>query len=334
MSRTITLARTFEGVPKVSDFSEGNETPPPLREGELRVRVIALSLDPYLRGAIAGRHMGETPLPVGAVIPGRGLGQVIESRAPGFASGDFVTGEMGWREEAAVSGAVLRKVDGRVRPLTAHLGLLGMPGLTAWAGVKRLAAVKAGDTFVVSAATGAVGSAAGQMAKIAGARAVGIAGSDEKCRLAVSHFGFDACVNYRAPGWEARLREACPKGIDVYFDNAGGDVLQQALVQLAVNGRVILCGLMAQYNGDAPPAQINAGLLIGKRAHVMGLVVYDFYGEHEAFAAEAGAALASGQLKLLEDRATGLAAAPAAFVRLMRGENQGKALVMTGAEPA
>ncbi len=331
--RRIVLARPFEGAPKPEDFALADDAIVAPGDGEVSARVIALSLDPYLRGAIAGRHMGETAVPVGGQIPGRALAQVTESRAEGLAPGDLVVGETGWRTHATAPADSLRKVDARVRPATAHLGALGMPGLTAWAGVAKLLDVKAGETFVVSAATGGVGSVAGQIAAMRGGRAVGIAGGPEKCRIAVERFGFADCVDYRAADFPARLKAACPNGIHAYFDNAGGDVLQQALLQLAIGGRVVLCGLMAQYNGDAPPAAINAGLLIGKRATVKGLVVYDFYGEQEAFAATAARWLAAGTLKILEDRVRGLEAAPEAFARLMRGGNVGKALVMVGEEP-
>jgi NADPH-dependent curcumin reductase len=333
-SQHVVLAAAIEGAPRADHFRvEDCPMPEPL-PGQILTRIIYLSLDPYLRGVISGRHMGEGPILPGQTIPGRGIGEVVVSRADGIAPGDIVLGETGWRAHAALDVQTVRKIDPSVAPLSAHLGVLGMPGLTAWAGMLKLAEVKAGDIVLVSAAAGPVGSTAGQIARMKGARAIGLAGGPEKKRLVVEHFGFDACIDYRDPDWRAQLKAACAPGPSVYFDNVGGDVLQAALQDLAIGGRVILCGLISQYNGDAPPAAINAGLLIGKRATVKGLVVYDFYPWQEAFLAEASLWLRAGTLKMLEDRSVGLAQAGAGFARLMAGQNIGKALVAVGPEPA
>jgi NADPH-dependent curcumin reductase len=235
----------------------------------------------------------------------------------------------GWRSHALLDDAAVqaaRPIAPDVQPKTLALGGLGMPGLTAWAGFHKLAEPRVGDTLVVSAASGAVGSTVGQLARIAGLRVVGIAGGPEKCTWAVDVAGFNACIDYRAVDLRQALREHCPKGIDIYFDNVGGDTLQAACEQLALRARVVLCGLMAQYNG-APAPGPSPGLFIRARATVRGLVVYDHWADFDAMVAELGAHHRAGELHFREDLHQGLAAAPAAFCRLMRGENQGKVVV-------
>jgi NADPH-dependent curcumin reductase len=325
----ITLVRTPEGVPQTTDFALGAGTLAAPAEGQALVRVIALSLDPYLRSAMAGRHMSGAIAP-GEVVRGEGLVEVIESRHPRLQAGEQWVALCGWRSHAVLDGAAIaaaRPVAADVQPRTLALGGLGMPGLTAWAGFHKLCEAKAGETLVVSAASGPVGSTVGQLARIAGCRVVGIAGGAEKCAWATGVAGFDACIDYRATDLRQALKAACPGGVDIYFDNVGGDVLQAVTEQLALRARVVLCGLMAAYNG-APAVGPNPGLWIKARATVRGLVVYDHWGDFDRMVAELGAHQRAGRMHFREDIAHGLAATPAAFNRLMRGENQGKAVVV------
>jgi NADPH-dependent curcumin reductase len=252
---------------------------------------------------------------------------VIASRHADFELGALVLLETGWQELQLSDGVGVRKLDAEIKPLSAHLGVLGMPGLTAWAGVQERLKVVAGETFVVSAAAGAVGSAAGQWARLAGARVVGIAGGAEKCRYVIEELGFAAAVDYKTADWPARLAAACPGGIDAYFDNVGPAVLEKVLDLLKPYGRVVLCGLPAQYSSGIP-STVPLTPIIVKRATLMGLVVYDFESRFAEFYETARAAFVAGQLTAREDRAAGLESAPAAFVKLMNGNNFGKSIVV------
>ena len=324
----ITLARTPHGLPVEADFALGQAELAAPQDGEVLVRVIALSLDPYLRSAMAGRHMSGNMAP-GTVVRGEGLVEVLHSRHPRMQVGQRWVAFCGWRSHALLDAATVaqaRPVGDEVQPATLAVGVLGMPGLTAWAGFKLLAEAEAGDTLVVSAASGPVGATVGQLARIAGCRVVGIAGGAEKCAWAVNTAGFDACIDYKAHDLRDALKMHCPKGVDIYFDNVGGDTLQAAVEQLALHSRIVLCGLISQY-GAAAPAGPNPGLFIKARATVRGLVVYDHWARFNDMVAELGAHLRAGRLHTREDVSHGLASTPAAFARLMRGENQGKALV-------
>jgi len=322
----VVVSREPVGVPHAEDFRIESTSIPAVLDGELLVRTIDLSLDPYLRSVMAGRHMGHAAPAIGHIMPGRATAQVVVSSDPAFDVGAYVLAETGWREYASVAASSVRRLDHADVPLSAALGILGMPGLTAWAGVTQLMSLQPGETFAVSAPLGPVGSTAGQLARQRGCRVVGIAGSDEKCAAAVGHFGFDACVNYREASWEEALRTAAPDGVHAYFDNAGGAVLEGVLRALNLRGTIVLCGLIGQYNTGVPYA-LPLGPVIGKRAHLHGLVVYDFEHRQAEYLAEATPLLRDGMLRLLEDRSEGLASAPTAFSRLMRGENVGKALV-------
>jgi NADPH-dependent curcumin reductase CurA len=331
----VQLARQPEGVPKPGDFQIGQGPRPAAGPGQILVRNIYLSLDPYQRGAIAGTF-GPARLNQGDVIMGRCLGEVVESHHPNHKPGDIVVVESGWQQYFAVDGGaagLVRKIKPEA-PLSLYLGALGPPGLTAWGGVERLAPPGLGETFVVSAASGPVGSVAGQLAKAKGARVVGIAGSEEKCRLATQKFGFDACVNYKTADWTAALKAACPGGVNVYFDNVGGAMLDALLAELAAFGRVVLCGFISQYNVTGARATNNLGPLIAKRATMKGLVVYDFLGETDQFIKAATALWKQGKLATHEDRVAGIENAPAHFVKLMKGENVGKAIVALAPEKA
>ena len=324
----ITLQRTPVGLPEASDFAFGHAELPQPEEGQVLVRVLALSLDPYLRSAMAGRHLSAS-IGIGDLVRGEGLVEVLASRHPAMAAGEQWVAACGWRSHALLDAAAVaqaRRLPAWLDRPTLALGGLGMPGLTAWAGLNRLADARAGDTLVVSAASGPVGATVGQLAKIKGCRVIGIAGGPEKCAWVTGVAGFDACIDYRDEDLRQALDRLCPEGVDVYFDNVGGDTLLALLERLALGARVVLCGLMAQYNGAAPTA-INPALLIRARATLRGLVVYDHWDALEQMLSEMKAHYLAGRLQFREDIAEGLQSAPAAFVRLMQGRNQGKALV-------
>ncbi len=325
----ITLRRTPEGVPTEADFALGcAELPAEPGDAQALVKVIALSLDPYVRSAMAGRHMSGAIRP-GEVVRGEGLVQVMASKHARMQPGQKWVALCGWRSHALLDDAAIaqaRPVAPEVQPETLALGVLGMPGLTAWAGFAKCDA-KAGDTLVVSAAGGPVGATVGQLAKIAGCRVLGIAGGPEKCAWVTQVAGFDACIDHRAQPLREALRQHCPQGVDVYFDNVGGDVLQAVCEQLALNSRIVLCGLVAQYN-SAAPAGPNPAWFIKARATLRGLVVYDHWADFDRMVSELGAHQRAGRLHFREDLSHGLFSTPAAFSRLMRGDNQGKALVL------
>jgi NADPH-dependent curcumin reductase CurA len=331
LTNVVTLARRPIGVPDETDFAlQRIEMDAALGAGQVRCALRFLSLDPYLRGVIAGRHLGHAVEP-GAVLPGSGLAQIIDPGSTDLASNTWVVGEFGWREQAIAEAQKLRVLPHEIFPVLAPystaLGALGMPGLTAWAGITQLAKVQAGDTVLISAALGPVGSTAGQIAKALGARVIGIAGGARKCQLVIEQFQFDACIDYKATDFVEQLKLACPQRVNVYFDNVGGAVLAAALDHLALGARVVLCGLMDQYNQQQRPAGPNLAPVIGARAHLMGLVVYDYYTRWNDFFEHMLPLLQAKRLHWLEDISEGLAQAPAAFCRLMRGENLGKALV-------
>ena len=321
------VARPITARPRADDFRIEERDVPAPGPGELLLRVRAVSLDPYVGQTLKGRHMGHEAGGVGAVVIGGGVGEVIEARADGFAPGDLVAAETGWRSHTVVPAKAARRVPD-IEPASLHVGVLGMPGLTAWAGMTRRAEARAGDRVLISSAAGPVGGTAGQIARARGAaRVVGIAGGPEKCALVRETYGFDDCIDYKETGWEAHVAEAFPDGLDVYWDNVGGAVLDCALSNLADYGRVVLCGLASQYHADEKPAGPNPGLYILKRATVMGLVVYDFMDRWGDFHAEVLPMVRDGRLRAAEDVGEGLDAAPALFERLMRGENVGKAVV-------
>ncbi|MBL8327894.1 MAG: NADP-dependent oxidoreductase [Rubrivivax sp.] len=331
----VRLRRTPQGTPQEDDFelAEAPLDAAVITNGHVHVRVLALSLDPYLRSAMAGRHLSAPILP-GEVVRGEGLVEVIRSSHPRMAPGSRWVAACGWQTETLLDEAQVaqaRPVAADLQPPTLALGVMGMPGLTAWAGLRLLAGLPAsggeGRTVLVSAASGPVGSTVGQLARASGCRVVGIAGGPDKCRWVREQAGFDACIDHRQADLRSALKLHCPQGIDVYFDNVGGDVLQAACEQLALQAQVVLCGLISQY-GAAAPAGPNPGLFIRARATVRGLVVYDHWRRLPEAQAEIGRLIAEGRFAVREDLSHGLAAAPAAFCRLMRGENQGKALVL------
>jgi hypothetical protein len=331
-----TLRHAIDHKPVAGDFAIIDAERPACLEGGLVVRVVHLSLDPYVGSRLRGRHMGEpAPTPMQGAIPGAVIGQVMESRSADFTEGDWVhVMEGGWQEFIAIPAVDARKIDPSVAPLAAHAGVLGMPGLTAWSGISQLAKVGNGDTVLVDAAAGPVGGTVGQIARIKGAdRVVGIAGGPEKCSLVTDTYGFDACIDYKADGWRDRLAEALPDGLSVFFENVSADMAMLALTHARTYARGVLCGLVDAYHTETQSQHpLNAGLIIGKRAQLFGLVVYDFYPRWDEYVAEAAPWIASGQLKFAEDRADGLDNAPALFERLMNGQNKGKAVVTVSPE--
>jgi NADPH-dependent curcumin reductase CurA len=327
--KQVVLKHALTAQPAASDFDLVETTQPPCPQNGVLARVIDVSLDPYVGSRIRGRHMGEpAPRPGLDPIPGAAIIQIAESKTPSFRPGDHAhTMDAGWAEYVALDAKQVRKIDPSVAPLPAFLSVLGMPGLTAWAGITKLARVQADDVVLIDAAAGAVGGTAGQLAKARGARVVGIAGGPEKCRLVRDVYGFDACVDYRAERWTQALNAALDRPPTVHFENVSTGMLEIAMGRLALYGRVILCGLAGQYHSGGGPASIPAGMVIGKRAQLMGLVVYDFYDRWEAFIAETAPLVRSGAITFAEDRVAGLENAAALFQRLMQGENIGKCVV-------
>lgn len=334
--KLVALKAAIDHKPRADDFALIEADRPTCPVGGVLVRVVHLSLDPYVGSRIRGRHMGEAPpKPMAEAIPGAIVGEVVESLAPDLAKGDWVHAmEGGWAEFIALEAGAARKIDAGPAPLGAHAGVLGMPGLTAWAGITQLAKVSKGDTVLIDAAAGPVGGTAGQIARLNGAeRVVGIAGGPEKCTLVTDEYGFDACIDYHVQGWQKELADALPDGLTVFFENVSAELAMLALTHAREYARGVLCGLVDGYHSDTPaPHAINAGLVIGKRAQLFGLVVYDYFDRWDAFHAEIAPAAADGRLAYAEDRADGLDNAPALFERLMEGENKGKAVVTVAPE--
>ena len=323
----VLLRRQSQGIPDPDDFEIVTTEAPVANDGELLTETIYLSLDPYLRGKISGRHMSGSVSP-GDLMAGEAISRVLESNHPDFQAGDIIAAHSGWQSLNAVAADSARKIDPEVGPLSTFLGILGMPGLTAYAGLLRLGEPQAGDTVLVSAASGAVGSLVGQIAKIKGCRVVGVAGAAEKCAWVTDVAGFDDVVSYKTGDLREGLDRICPDGIDVYFDNVGGDMLQAAMERLALNARVVLCGLMAQYNTTEMPPGPNPAFTIKARATVRGMVVYDHEDLRQKMVDDVSQWLRDGKIHYLEDRTNGLENAPHAFSQLMQGNNVGKAIVV------
>lgn len=320
VQRRIVLARRPRGVPVEADFRLETAPVPTPGPGEVLVRTVHLSLDPYVRGTLTGRDLGHPPIHPGDPVPGRAVAQVV-------GTGAWVVAETGWQEYAVVPEGAVRPVAVPPQvPRTAALGALGTPGLTAYAAVTRLLRPVIGDTVVVSSGTGAVGGTAGQLARLAGARAVAVVGGADKCRIAVEHFGYAAAVDRHDPSWREALAAACPDGVHGYLHMAGGEVLEGVAERLAVGGRVVLCGLPDHAN-ETGRTVLPAGAVLRARAVVHGLVVHDHLDLWPEFARRVGGLLAAGRLRTLEEEHTGLEAAPAAFARLMSGRNIGKVIV-------
>jgi len=336
-ARQIVLAARPQGRPKPSDFRLEETAIPTPSDGQILLRVQYLSLDPYMRGRMDDRKSYATPVPLGGVMQGESVATVIASKHPAYSEGDIVLAHTGWRTYALSDRVDLRKLDPAVAPVTTGLGVLGMPGFTAYGGLRVIGKPKPGETVVVAAASGPVGSLVGQLAKIAGARAVGIAGGSEKCTYVKDELRFDAAIDHRDPDFAAKLAAACPHGIDVYFENVGGAIWQAVLPLLNKFARVPVSGLIAQYNGvatgditDRLPATMRE--ILSKSLTVRGFINYEFAEQHYAeFLREVGAGIADGRIRYREDFVNGLESAPEAFIGMLEGRNFGKLIVRVGA---
>ena len=335
-NRRVLLRSRPIGEPKPTDFEIADAPRPSAADGEILCRTLWLSLDPYMRGRMSDRKSYAAPVEIGQPMVGGTVSEVVESRHPGFAAGDVVLGYGGWQAyHVARAGAAPGpfgplKLDPKVAPISTALGVLGMPGLTAYVGLLDFGQPKPGETVVVSAAAGAVGSIVGQLAKIKGARAVGVAGAQSKCDYVVKELGFDACVSYRSPDLVAALRDACPQGIDVYFDNVGGDVFRAVLGLINPFARIPLCGLISQYNATEMPPGPNMAPVLMNRLTIRGFIVSDHVDRLPAFLADMAGWVRERRIKYREDVVEGLDQAPRAFIGLLRGENLGKMLVKVG----
>ena len=332
-NRQFRLAARPVGLPRRSDWNVTEEPAGQPAEGEVLVKVLYISLDPAMRGWMNEGKSYIPPVALGEVMRAGAAGRVIASRHPGFIAGDHVTGVLGVQEYALAQGKHLIKVDPRVAALPVYLGTLGMPGLTAYFGLLEIGRPQPGQTVVVSGAAGAVGSVVGQIAKIKGCRAVGIAGGPDKCRYLVDELGFDAAIDYKAGQVKAGLKEHCPQGIDVYFDNVGGDILDAALARLARGARVIICGAISQYNNtQAVKGPANYLSLLVNRATMTGMVVFDYAARYAEAAREMSGWMAAGKLKSREDIVAGFDKFPEALLKLFAGENNGKLVLQVGDE--
>ena len=330
----VRLAARPSGLPKRSDWSFTDEAVPEARDGELLVKLLYLSLDPAMRGWMNEGKSYIHPVQIGEVMRAGGAGQVVASRHPGFKAGDFVVGAFGVQEYAISDGKGVQKVDIRFAALPVYLGALGMPGMTAYFGLLDIGKPKPGETVVVSGAAGAVGSVAGQIAKIKGCRAIGIAGGADKCRYLVEKLGFDAAIDYKGEDVKAALKTHCPDGIHVYFDNVGGEILDAALTRLAMRARIVICGAISQYNAtEAMKGPSNYLSLLVNRASMTGMVVFDYAERYAEAAREMAGWMKEGKLIAREDIVKGgIDAFPETLLKLFSGENFGK-LVLEVAHP-
>src|SRR6201992_2249299 len=335
--RVVLVSRPV-GEPKASDFRIEEYAPPAPNPGEVLLRTIWLSLDPYMRGRMSDAPSYAAPVPIGGVMEGETVSEGVASNHPGFAKGDIVLARSGWQTHALSDGKGLTKVDPSIAPISTAVGVLGMPGMTAYSGLLKIGKPQPRDTVIVAAASGAVGSAVGQIAKIKGARAVGIAGGKDKCDYVVKELGFDACLDHRDPDLAAKLKEACPKGIDVYFENVGGVVFEGVFPQLNNCARVPVCGPIAHYNdrGAKPPKWAAAMMraVLTKRLTIRGFIVSDFAARHGDFLRDMSQWVREGKVKHKEFVTEGLERAPAAFRGLLKGANFGKQLVRVGPDKA
>ena len=331
-ARRFVLASRPVGEPKSSDLQLEEFAVPTPGEGDVLLRTLFLSLDPYMRGRMSDAKSYAAPVPIGGVMEGGTVSEVIASNNPKFAVGDIVLGRTGWQTHSLSDGASLRKVDPSLASVSTALGVLGMPGMTAYAGLLDVGKPKAGETLVVAAASGAVGAMVGQIANIKGLHVVGIAGGADKCRYVKDELGFDDCIDHRAPDLPGRLAAACPNGIDIYFENVAGPVLDAVLPLLNTFARIPICGTIANYNDTAPPSGPDKlpsvwRMILTKRLTVRGLLVTDFAAMHDDFQRDVSGWLKEGRIKYREDIVEGFENALRALIGLLRGENFGKLLV-------
>ena len=326
-NRRVLLASRPTGWVSEANFRIDESPLPSPAEGQVLVKNLWLSLDPYMRGRMNEGKSYAAKQEIGEVMIGGTVGEVVESKHPKFAKGDQVLGMLGWQQYGLSDGKGLNKVDASRVPLAAYLGVLGMPGVTAWVGLLDICQPKAGETVVVSAASGAVGSVVGQIAKIKGCRAVGIAGGRQKCDYVVKELGFDACVDYKAGALNDELKAAVPDGIDCYFENVGGEILDAALRRMNAFSRVAVCGLISQYNATEPYGVKTVQSILTNRIKVQGFIVSDRMELWPKALADLAGWLAAGRIKYRETVTEGLENAPRAFIGLLKGENFGKQLV-------
>ena len=330
VSREIRLVARPRGFPDEDLFEVAEAPIPDPADGQVLIRNAYFSVDPYMRPRMNDVRSYVAPFTLGEAMTGGAVGRVAASRNSRYAEGDWVLHQLGWREWALSDGAALRRLDPNAGPVSTSLGVLGMPGFTAWYGIFALGRPQEGETVLVSGAAGAVGSAAGQMAALAGCRVIGSAGSEEKLAW-LRELGFDAAFNYRDQKAREALAELAPDGIDIYFDNVGGDHLEAAIGSLRTHGRVVACGSISRYN-DAEPAAgpRNMFMVVTKRIRIEGFIITDHYGRFGEFAAEAAEWVRDGRLRYRETVVDGIENAPKAFLGLLRGENIGKMLVKVG----
>jgi len=328
----IVLASRPEGRPTAQDFRLETTAVPELSEGQVLLKIRYLSLDPYMRGRMSAAKSYAAPVEIGDVMEGGTVGEVIDSKSAGFLPGDFVLSYSGWQSYAVADAASLRKLDPKQVSVTTALGVMGMPGFTAYSGLLTIGQPKEGETVVVAAATGPVGSAVGQIAKLKGARAVGIAGGPDKCKALIDEFGFDEALDHRSENFAQELALACPKGIDVYFENVGGKVFDAVLPLLNPFARVPVCGLIAQYNQkgafDGPDRMpLLMRDILTKSLTIRGFIQRDFADQQQAFHHDMAKWIADGQVRYREDIVDGLKNAPKAFISMLEGGNFGKLIV-------
>ncbi|WP_299305027.1 NADP-dependent oxidoreductase [uncultured Litoreibacter sp.] len=339
-AQSITLASRPTGSPVPENFALVDRVMPDPGAGEFLVRVIWLSLDPYMRGRMDDAKSYAEPVAIGGVMEGGAVGEVLVSNHAGFAVGDIVTAQFGWTTHAISDGEGVRKVNPDVAPISTALGALGMPGITAWVGLNEIAAAQAGETIVVSAATGAVGGMVGQLAKAKGMRVIGVAGGPEKCAFAEAELGYDICLDHRAMDAKelaAALKAAAPDGVDVYFENVGGKTLEAVLTRMNTGGRIALCGAISWYSGqgiaEAQPLPAVWRNILTRRLRVQGFIIFDHFHLMGQFQKEVGPLVGNGTIKVKESVTDGLENAPAAFIELLKGGNFGKQLVRVGDDP-
>ncbi len=337
MTRVLLAARPV-GAPRRGDFRIERAPAPAPGTGAFLARTLWLSLDPYMRGRMDDAKSYAPPVPLGGLMEGEAVAEVVSSDHPGFTAGEIVAGRFGWTSHAVSDGAGVRKIDPERAPIQTALGVLGMPGHTAWVGLTDILAVRPGETIVVSAATGAVGAVACQLAKARGLRVIGVAGGPEKCAYAVRELGCEACLDHHmeggAPALSAAMAAAAPQGVDAYYDNVGGVTLQATLERMNDHGRIAVCGAIAWYGGrgldEAAPLPSVWRAILTRRLGVRGFIVFDHADRRDAFLDEVAPMVRDGRMRYRETVAEGLEAAPEAFIRLLEGGNFGKQLVRVG----
>jgi NADPH-dependent curcumin reductase len=332
VNRRIVLARRPQGVPVAADFRLETQPVPSAAAAQILLRTLYLSLDPYMRGRMNDAPSYAPPVALDAVMTGQTVSRVETSNVPGFRAGDLVLANVGWQDYGLSDGRDLVRIDPAIAPPSYALGVLGMPGLTAYVGLLDIGRPQAGETVVVAAATGAVGSVVGQIARIKGCRVVGIAGGPEKCAYARDTLGFDECLDHRQPELRPRLAAACPRGIDVYFESVGGEVLAAVLPLLNIHARVPLCGLIAWYNLEKLPVGVDhtpalLSTVLRRRLTVKGFIIFDHYDRLPAFHHDMSAWLKAGRIRYREQLIDGLENAPQGLIGLLQGENFGKLVV-------